>query len=85
MIVIQSQKQRQKAFKNALSIRGDHWTAKSVIVPSKKHQTTLMPGFTHLQHAQPITYAHYLMAYWQMFKRDYERFLFNQKHTDICP
>ena len=33
-----------------------------------------MPGFTHLQHAQPITYAHYLMAYWQMFKRDYERF-----------
>ena len=58
---------------------------KALLCQAKKHQTTLMPGFTHLQHAQPITYAHYLMAYWQMFKRDYERFLFNQKHTDICP
>ncbi len=58
---------------------------KALLSQAKKHQTTLMPGFTHLQHAQPITYAHYLMAYWQMFKRDYERFLFNQKHTDICP
>lgn len=58
---------------------------KALLCQAKKHQTTLMPGFTHLQHAQPITYAHYLMAYWQMFKRDYERFNFNQKHTDICP
>ncbi|MHA8110189.1 argininosuccinate lyase [Lactobacillaceae bacterium Melli_B4] len=46
---------------------------------------TVMPGYTHLQHAQPISYGHYLMAYYQMFKRDYERFEFNQKHTDISP
>lgn len=58
---------------------------KALLHQAKKHQMTLMPGFTHLQHAQPITYAHYLMAYWQMFKRDWERFDFNQKHTDICP
>ena len=34
---------------------------------------TFMPGFTHLQKAQPITFGHYLMAYTEMFKRDYER------------
>ena len=46
---------------------------------------TVMPGYTHLQHAQPISYAHYLLAYYQMFKRDMERFEFNLKHTDISP
>ncbi|AVK64545.1 argininosuccinate lyase [Lactobacillus sp. CBA3606] len=46
---------------------------------------TIMPGYTHLQHAQPISYAHYLLAYYQMFKRDMERFEFNQQHTDISP
>jgi argininosuccinate lyase len=44
-----------------------------------------MSGYTHLQHAQPITYGHYLLAYFEMFQRDYERFEFNQKHTDILP
>ncbi|MCB5222149.1 argininosuccinate lyase [Lactiplantibacillus pentosus] len=46
---------------------------------------TVMPGYTHLQHAQPISYAHYLLAYYQMFKRDMERFEFNMQHTDISP
>ncbi|GAA3604493.1 argininosuccinate lyase [Secundilactobacillus similis] len=46
---------------------------------------TIMPGYTHLQHAQPISYGHYLMAYYQMFKRDKERFAFNEVHTDISP
>ncbi|MFC6164529.1 argininosuccinate lyase [Lactiplantibacillus dongliensis] len=46
---------------------------------------TIMPGYTHLQHAQPISYAHYLLAYYQMFKRDMERFEFNKQHTDISP
>jgi len=46
---------------------------------------TVMPGYTHLQHAQPISYGHYLMAYYSMLKRDVERFEFNQKHTDISP
>ncbi|MBU7497686.1 argininosuccinate lyase [Lactiplantibacillus pentosus] len=46
---------------------------------------TVMPGYTHLQHAQPISYAHYLLAYYQMFKRDMERFEFNMQHTDILP
>lgn len=49
------------------------------------HAGTIMPGYTHMQHAQPITYGHYLLAYFEMFQRDYERFEFNQKHTDILP
>src|SRR5699024_9838766 len=46
---------------------------------------TVMPGYTHLQHAQPISYGHYLMAYFAMFQRDVERFEFNQQHTDLSP
>lgn len=46
---------------------------------------TVMPGYTHMQHAQPISYGHYLMAYFQMFQRDVERFQFSMKHTDISP
>lgn len=49
------------------------------------HAGTIMSGYTHLQHAQPITYGHYLLAYFEMFQRDYERFEFNQLHTDILP
>ena len=45
----------------------------------------IMPGYTHMQHAQPISYGHYLMAYFQMFQRDVERFEFNQQHTDLLP
>ena len=36
-----------------------------------------MPGFTHLKNAQPISFAHYLLAYVEMFKRDKKRFLSN--------
>lgn len=46
---------------------------------------TVMPGYTHMQHAQPISYGHYLLAYFQMFQRDVERFQFNMKHTDLSP
>ena len=46
---------------------------------------TIMPGYTHMQHAQPISYGHYLMAYFQMFQRDVERFEFNQQYTDLSP
>ncbi|AEU39338.1 Argininosuccinate lyase [Lactococcus cremoris subsp. cremoris A76] len=52
---------------------------------SVNHVDTLMPGYTHLQHAQPISFAQHLMAYYQMFTRDFERFEFNVKHTDMNP
>jgi len=46
---------------------------------------TVMPGFTHLQRAQPITFAHYLMAYVEMFLRDIERLNETYKRTNILP
>ena len=52
---------------------------------AKDNVKTIMPGYTHMQHAQPISYGHYLMAYFQMFQRDVERFEFNKKHTDLSP
>lgn len=59
---------------------------KSVLLGlAENHVETIMPGYTHLQHAQPISFAHHLMAYYNMFQRDSERFEFNQKHTDLCP
>lgn len=50
-----------------------------------KHTYTIMPGYTHLQHAQPISFGHHLMAYYSMFTRDSERFVFNQEHTNLSP
>ena len=52
---------------------------------AEKHVETIMPGYTHLQHAQPISLAHHIMAYYNMFQRDSERFAFNLKHTDLSP
>ncbi|MCX2456422.1 argininosuccinate lyase [Lacticaseibacillus nasuensis] len=56
-----------------------------LVEKAEQHAGTIMPGYTHLQHAQPITYGHYLLAYFEMFQRDYERFSFNQRHTDMLP
>ncbi|GAJ27332.1 argininosuccinate lyase [Liquorilactobacillus sucicola DSM 21376 = JCM 15457] len=58
---------------------------KTIVQKAEENIFTIMPGYTHLQHAQPISYGHYLMAYYQMFKRDIERFTFNQEHTDLSP
>ncbi len=52
---------------------------------SKENLDTLMPGFTHLQHAQPISLSFYLLAYAQMFCRDYERFISSYKRNNFCP
>lgn len=46
---------------------------KTFLSLAKKHLKTVMPGYTHLQHAQPITFAHWLLAYTEMFFRDLER------------
>ncbi|MCT4432079.1 argininosuccinate lyase [Lactococcus cremoris] len=57
----------------------------TIVNLSVNHVDTLLPGYTHLQHAQPISFAQHLMAYYQMFTRDFERFEFNVKHTDMNP
>jgi argininosuccinate lyase len=52
---------------------------------AEKNLDTIMPGYTHLQRAQPITFAHHMMAYFQMFKRDVERLNDCLKRTNIMP
>ncbi|HFI0272623.1 TPA: argininosuccinate lyase [Streptococcus suis] len=52
---------------------------------AEEHVETIMPGYTHLQHAQPISFGHHLMAYYQMFTRDSERLTFNIQHADMSP
>jgi len=51
----------------------------------KEHIETLLPGMTHLQHAQPINLAYHLLAYSSMFKRDIERFENSYKRNNISP
>lgn len=50
-----------------------------------KNQDTVMPGYTHLQRAQPVTLAYHLLAYCQMFSRDHQRFTDCFKRTDWLP
>lgn len=52
---------------------------------AEQHQDTVMPGYTHLQRAQPVTLAFHLMAYVQMFRRDQERLADCLKRTDSLP
>ncbi|MGD9474752.1 MAG: argininosuccinate lyase [Eubacteriaceae bacterium] len=52
---------------------------------AEAHTTTIMPGYTHLQRAQPITFAHHLMAYVEMFKRDIIRFQQVIEMADVLP
>lgn len=52
---------------------------------AEKYHDEIMIGFTHMQHAQPVTIGFHLMAYFQMFKRDIERFKDAFKRTDYCP
>lgn len=58
---------------------------KSLLVQAEKHIHTIMPGFTHLQTAQPISFAHHLMAYYEMFERDRQRFIDARVRVNQCP
>ncbi len=58
---------------------------KALLDFAKKHIDVIIPGFTHMQHAQPILFSHYIMAYFEKFKRDKQRFLDTIKRIDIMP
>ena len=58
---------------------------KNILKKSEANILTIMPGFTHLKNAQPISFAHYLLAYIEMFKRDKKRFINNIDYVDECP
>lgn len=52
---------------------------------AKNHLNTLLPGLTHTQHAQPVSLAHHLMAYFWMLHRDSERLIDYKKRLNKCP
>ena len=58
---------------------------KSILKKASKNIDSVMPGFTHLKNAQPISFAHYLLAYVEMLNRDKKRFENNILLIDECP
>ena len=58
---------------------------KTILKISEKNIETIMPGFTHLKNAQAVSFAHYLMAYVEMFVRDKKRFSHNLESLSECP
>ena len=66
-------------------IKNLHNLINSFLRKSESNIQTVMPGFTHLKNAQPISFAHYLLAYVEMFKRDQRRFSSNINYIDECP
>ncbi len=58
---------------------------KTFVTLAEKNQEAIMPGYTHLQRAQPVLLGHHLLAYVEMFQRDKERFRDCLKRTDVCP
>ncbi len=58
---------------------------KALVMRAEENITTIMPGFTHLQSAQPVTFGHHLMAYYEMLKRDAGRLIDARKRLNESP
>ncbi len=58
---------------------------KGIVSLAENETNTVMPGFTHLQTAQPISFAHHLMAWFEMFQRDHERMQDCRKRVNVSP
>ena len=58
---------------------------RALVCRAQEHADTIMPGFTHLQVAQPVTLGHHLLAYQNMFARDHDRFAAARVRLDECP
>ncbi len=57
----------------------------ALLTLARKHASTPIPGYTHLQRAQPVTVGHHLLAYVEMLGRDHERFSSVANHANVCP
>ena len=64
---------------------GLHRLCRTMAACAQQHVDTVMPGYTHLQRAQPVLLAHHWMAYYEMFKRDAQRFSDSLKRTNVMP
>ncbi len=58
---------------------------RALVAAAEQNLDVIMPGYTHLQHAQPVLLAHHLMAYYEMFARDIERFAGCLERTNVLP
>jgi argininosuccinate lyase len=58
---------------------------RALLVQADRHRQTLIPGYTHLQRAQPLCLAHHLLAYVEMLERDRQRFADVRTRVNICP
>ncbi|MBF0708674.1 argininosuccinate lyase [Alkalihalobacillus hwajinpoensis] len=57
----------------------------AILSQAESHVETVLPGYTHLQRAQPVSFAHHMLAYFWMFERDKERFQDSLKRTSMLP
>ncbi|TKD71454.1 argininosuccinate lyase [Pseudalkalibacillus hwajinpoensis] len=57
----------------------------AIVKQAEEHVETVLPGYTHLQRAQPVSFAHHMLAYFWMFERDKERFQDSLKRTNVLP
>ena len=73
---------RDQADKTAASLKT---LIETLLAKADQHAATVMPGFTHLQSAQPVTFGHHLMAYVEMFGRDLSRFRDARERMNECP
>jgi len=60
-------------------------TMKALVLLAEKYPDAVMPGYTHLQRAQPVVVAHHLLAYYEMFKRDRSRFQESMVRVNVLP
>jgi argininosuccinate lyase len=58
---------------------------KILVDMADQHIDVMMPGYTHMQRAQPVLFSHHLMAYYEMFSRDTQRFMDGLKRTNVMP
>lgn len=66
-------------------IKAIYHLRQSLVITAEQHKDAVMPGYTHLQRAQPITFAHWCMAYYEMLTRDESRLQDTLKRLDISP
>jgi argininosuccinate lyase len=69
--------------KNILKLLKD--LKRGLVEAAKREITTIMPGYTHLQKAQPVLLSHYLLSFWEMFDRDEQRFRDCLKRMNVLP
>ena len=68
-----------------LIIAGVKMLQKALARAAKRHIGVIMPGYTHLQRAQPVLFSHHLLAYFDMLERDRERFADSLKRINVLP